>query len=125
MIKQIFAIILFLGFISSFALADCDNPRDDFDGLYCLNKVYIQADKDLNQSYKKLRKQLDKEGRKLLKKGQLAWIESRNSECSYRNERGFFVNLSCATRTTIERTNFLNDRYRECVSSGCRKSKLK
>ncbi len=35
------------------ALADsaCDKPRDDFDGLYCLNKVYQQADVDLNATF--------------------------------------------------------------------------
>jgi uncharacterized protein YecT (DUF1311 family) len=111
--------------IASAAYADCDNPRDDFDGLYCLNKIYIQADKDLNAAYKKLRDQLDQEGKKLLKAGQLQWIESRNNQCSYRNENGFFVNLKCAADTTIERTKFLEDRYRECISAGCMKSKLK
>jgi uncharacterized protein YecT (DUF1311 family) len=89
-----------------------------------VNKIYIQADKDLNTAYKKLRDQLDQEGKKLLKTGQVKWIESRNNQCSYRNENGFFVNLRCAADTTIERTKFLEDRYRECISAGCMKSKL-
>jgi len=123
-LKRIVFIIVILA-VPFTVHADCDNPRDDFDGLYCLNKIYIQADKDLNAAYQKLQKQLDSEGKDLLKKSQIRWIESRNSECSYRNENGFFVNLKCAAETTIERTNFLNDRYRECMSSGCLKSKLK
>ena len=37
-----------LALASTFAQANtnCDQPRDDFDGLYCLNKVYLEADKD-------------------------------------------------------------------------------
>ena len=106
------------------ANSNCDKPRNDFDGLYCLNKIYLQADKDLNQVYGELRKELDEQGRKLLKKGQLAWISSRDSQCSYRDNRGFFVNLDCAAKTTIERTQFLTDRKRECLSSGCLNSRL-
>lgn len=38
-----------IGF-ASFAQANpaCDNPKNDFDGLYCLNKIYQEADKELN-----------------------------------------------------------------------------
>ncbi len=104
--------------------ADCDNPRDDFDDLYCLNRIYVQADADLNEAYKKLVGRLDDDGRKILKKSQNAWIRDRNSRCSYRDDRGFFVNIRCAADRTIERTNFLNDRYRECISSGCLNSRL-
>jgi len=112
--------------ISSGALANsaCDKPRDDFDGLYCLNKVYQEADAELNANYKKLVPKLDANGVSALKKGQLAWIEQRNSACSKREGNGFYVNLSCATNMTITRAQFLQDRYRECVSSGCLNSKL-
>lgn len=111
---------------SAAALANsaCDNPRDDFDGLYCLNKVYQEADTELNANYKKLMTKLDANGAAALKKGQLAWIEERNSRCSKRESDGFFVNLNCATKQTISRAQFLQDRYRECVSSGCQNSKL-
>lgn len=104
---------------------NCDKPKDDFDGLYCLNKVYIQADKDLNDVYQKLRAKLDTEGRDLLKTRQLSWIEDRNRQCSYRNDKGFFVNLKCATNSTIGQVRLLEDRYRECISAGCMNSKLK
>lgn len=104
---------------------NCDKPRDNFDGLYCLNKIYMQADKDLNDVYQDLQAKLDPEGRKLLKTRQLAWIETRNNQCSYRNEKGFFVNLRCATNSTISQLQFLQDRQRECVSAGCMNSKLK
>lgn len=69
---------------------NCDQPKNNFDGLYCLNKVYIQTDKDLNDTYQKLQAKLDPEGRKLLKTRQLAWIEKRNKLCSYHDRTGFF-----------------------------------
>jgi uncharacterized protein YecT (DUF1311 family) len=102
----------------------CDKPQNDFDGLYCLNKVYQAADKDLNDAYKKLQKQLDSDGKATLKAGQLAWISERNTNCSKYEAGEFYVNLSCATNTTIERLRFLQDRSRECSSSGCQNSKL-
>lgn len=111
---------------STAAYADnaCEHPRDDFDGLYCLNKIYQQADKELNEYYQKLAAKLDGSGREALKKGQRAWIEQRNGTCSRREDDQFFVNLTCATNTTIERTQFLQDRLRECASTGCQNSKL-
>lgn len=102
----------------------CDKPNNDFDGLYCLNKVYQEADKELNANYKKLSGLLDADGRASLKETQLAWIRDRNDRCSMREARGFFVNLNCATDTTIKRAQELQDRARECTSSGCRNSKL-
>lgn len=108
----------------AFANSACDNPKNDFDGLYCLNKVYQQADKELNEYYKKLSNKLDGNGRKSLKAGQLAWIEDRNNQCSKRDKQDFFVNLDCAADTTIKRSQFIQDRLRECVSSGCQNSKL-
>ena len=102
----------------------CDKPRDDFDGLYCLNKVWQEADKELNEAYKALTPKLDANGKAALKKGQLAWIEERNSTCSRRDADKFFVNLKCATQTTISRVQFLRDRLRECNSAGCMNSKL-
>ena len=111
--------------VSVYANSACDNPKNDFDGLYCLNKIYLQADKDLNETFGKLRKQLDAQGKEVLKQGQLAWIDSRNNQCSFRDGRGFFVNLECATSTTVKRVQFLEDRLRECLSSGCQNSKLK
>lgn len=111
---------------ASFAQANpaCDKPKNDFDGLYCLNKIYQEADKELNENYKKLSGSLNADGKQRLKAGQLAWIEQRNNSCSKRDGQGFFVNLDCATSTTIQRSQFLQDRIRECASAGCLNSKL-
>lgn len=121
--KMLFA-LLFCNSWTVFANSACDVPKNDFDGLYCLNKVYQEADKELNENYKKLNSKLDSEGKKPLKSGQLSWMEDRNSSCSKREGAAFFVNLDCATNTTIKRSQFLQDRIRECASSGCQNSRL-
>lgn len=118
-----FALIL-ASTTAAHAQTSCDKPRNDFDGLYCLNKVYLEADKELNDNYKKLMEKLDDEGKKTLRNTQRSWIEERDADCSRREDDKFFVNLRCATDTTIARANFLQDRWRECVSSGCRNSAL-
>ncbi|MBB5016923.1 uncharacterized protein YecT (DUF1311 family) [Chitinivorax tropicus] len=108
----------------AFANSNCDKPINDFDGLYCLNKVYGEADKELNERYKELVGLLDSQGKTTLKQGQLAWMKKRNSQCSRREGDDFFVNLDCATNQTIDRAQFLQSRIRECKSSGCLNSKL-
>ena len=110
--------------MAAFANSNCDKPVNDFDGLYCLNKVYGEADKELNQKYGQLAPLLDAQGKAALKQGQLAWMKDRNSQCSRQDETGFLVNLGCATRKTVARVEFLQSRIRECKSSGCQNSKL-
>ena len=112
--------------ISASALAGeaCDKPKNDFDGLYCLNKIYQEADKELNSNYKILVSLLNSAGKAKLKSGQLLWQKSRNSDCSRRDGDSFLVNLQCATDTTISRSQFLQNRIRECNSSGCLNSNL-
>ena len=110
--------------VAAFANSNCDKPVNDFDGLYCLNKVYGEADKELNQKYGQLAPLLDAQGKAALKQGQLAWMKDRNSQCSRHDETGFLVNLGCATRKTVARVEFLQSRIRECKSSGCQNSKL-
>ena len=128
--KKSFAfIVCFVGFLvllqpNSHAQG-CQNPRDSFDDLYCLNRIYVQADADLNTIYKKLSQRLSTSVRQVLKRYQLAWIQQRNDTCSFSDSRGFYVNIRCASEMTVARTNFLNDRYRECISVGCLPNKLR
>lgn len=122
--KKLILALLVCSSSAAFANSACDAPKNDFDGLYCLNKVYQEADKELNENYKKLSAQLDSDGKKVLKSGQLSWISSRNKNCSKREGSDFYVNLDCAANTTIERSQFLQNRIRECSSSGCLNSKL-
>ncbi len=103
------------------ALADaaCDHPRDDFDGLYCLNKVYQAADADLNQWFPRLRAKLDPAGQASLRRSQLNWLGERNTKCSRREGAAFYVNLKCATEMTVQRTEFLESAYRGCLAGAC------
>jgi uncharacterized protein YecT (DUF1311 family) len=122
--KHAIATLLLLSPLVVWANSNCDKPRNDFDGLYCLNKVYIEADKELNEKYGKLRPMLDETGKKILRDSQLRWMKQRDRECSRREDTRFFVNLECAANTTIERAEFLQSRIRECSSAGCQNSKL-
>ena len=112
--------------VSGSALAGeaCDKPRNDFDGLYCLNKIYQEADKELNTNYKTLVPLLSSTGKAQLKSSQLLWQKSRNADFSRQDGNSFLINLQCATDTTISRSQFLQNRIRECKSSGCLDSKL-
>ncbi|MDZ4726098.1 MAG: lysozyme inhibitor LprI family protein [Leptospira sp.] len=123
--KIILIIISFVFFYNPIFSDNCDKVKEGFDGLYCLQKVYFQADKELNESYKKLNSMLDKKTKAVLKESQLAWINERNTDCSWKDDRGSFVNMDCATNKTISRNNFLKDRIRECKSTGCKPSEFK
>ena len=122
--KTLLALVFVCLSLPAFADSACDHPKNDFDGVYCLNKIWIEADQNLNATYQKLNAKLDAAGKSALKQGQREWIKSRNSSCSETKEDHFFVDLDCAAKTTIQRTQFLEDRYRECVSAGCMNSKL-
>ena len=122
--KRLLLVALFSMSGAAFANSACDQPKNDFDGLYCLNKVYQEADKELNANYQKLAAKLDGAGKTGLKRGQLAWIQDRNKSCSKAEADRFYVDLQCATSTTISRSQFLQDRVRECSSAGCQNSKL-
>lgn len=104
--------------------AGCDTPRNAFDQLYCSSTVFAQTDKDLNTTYGALRKQLRPAQQETLKQGQLAWIKTRDEQCSYEKPNGYYVNLGCAVKQTQDRLAFLKARQRECGSTGCDTSKL-
>ena len=62
MVKTSLAILTSAAFMLpmlSWGAQNCDKPINDFDGLYCLTKVYLEADKELNNSYTKLNKVLN------------------------------------------------------------------
>ena len=122
--RRLFALLALAVAGPAFADSACDHVTNDFDGLYCLNKVYQQADADLNAAYKQLVAKLDGDGRATLRQHQLQWMAERNVSCSMRKDDAFYVDLDCATKLTIDRTRLLQDRVRECISSGCMDSRL-
>lgn len=119
--KKLLLTILIISISAMCANSSCDDQSaGGYDRTYCQNQIYQEADRELNENYKKLRATLDGEGKARLKQSQKRWIEDRNYECSFRST----IELGCATQKTISRLNFLQDRLRECRASGCRNSML-
>jgi uncharacterized protein YecT (DUF1311 family) len=104
--------------------AGCAKPRNAFDEVYCASTLFSQSDRDLNQQYTRLRQHLNPAQQGALKTGQVAWIKQRDDQCSESKPSGFFVNLDCAVDMTQKRMAFLQERERECTSTGCVDSKL-
>ena len=104
--------------------AGCAKPRNAFDQVYCASNIFSQADRDLNQQYSRLRTHLNPGQQAALKTGQLAWPKQRDQQCSEEKDSGYFVNLECAVEMTQQRQAFLQERERECNSTGCVDSKL-
>ena len=114
-----------LSLASVAALVDnCDTARNTFDEFYCKDKLYIQADKDLNKAYGDLMKALPSASKKTLKSVQLEWMRGRDSQCIEERDDEIVLCVNCRLRKTVEQTNFLQDRLRECKSTGCQPSRL-
>lgn len=107
------------------AQSNCNTALNGFEDVYCASKVFIRADDDLNAVYQKLVKRLSPSAQATLRRTQRAWVAGRNSDCSEDGGKlGTVISMGCAVDKTTSRTNFLNDRLRECLSSGCQPAKL-
>ena len=67
-----------LGFLPAHAQQNCSAVNNNFDSTYCLNKVFMQADSDLNSSYQKLRARLGPQGKERLLISQRRWTAARD-----------------------------------------------
>lgn len=105
--------------------AGCERSSTEFDSLYCVVQLYVQADKELNDAYRELMGKLDAQGQRLLREAQRRWIAQRDqaSAAKIGGETVFY--MGTATSMTTERTGFLKARIRECNSTGCVNSRLK
>jgi uncharacterized protein YecT (DUF1311 family) len=101
---------------------NCENPRNSYDDIYCVNKVFHDADRELNQSYSTLRTYLNDQQKMLLKRSQLAWIRQRDSNCANEEQRTVFVH--CNLEETTSRNAWLRERIRECKTVGCKTAHL-
>lgn len=117
-IISIFALI----FMGTAYADNCENPRNTYDDIYCTNKIFQSADRELNKSYTDLRTYLTTEQKTLLKRSQIAWIRERDAQCSS-DEKGV-VYVQCNTQQTIERNAWLRERIRECKTVGCQTQRL-
>ena len=103
------------------AQTSCNYPVGTFDQVYCVNKVTLQADAEMNTVYQKLLRKLSTSAQQTLRQTQRAWMAQRDHDCV----DGYTVYVSCAHDLTVTRLNFLNDRLRECTAAGCQPSKLR
>lgn len=114
-----FLLVLFLMLSGNVAADNCAKPRDDFDSLYCLNKIYIETDKELNTVYTELRSTMGYVEKARLRNLQLDWIKQRNARCGLKKDGQFYVSLSCVTNTTEHQISVLRKKLRECKAVGC------
>ncbi|WP_111895220.1 lysozyme inhibitor LprI family protein [Acinetobacter sp. MB5] len=123
--KRKLALGVLIAGLSWAAHADnCDHVRNSYDAVHCNNKVYVNADNDLNKNYQELQRKLSPQQSSILKRSQLAWIKDRDNTCSGESNVGTVIYTVCQIRKTQERNAWLQDRLRECKVIGCKTSAL-
>jgi len=110
--------------VSAWAGDACEQAGNDFETLTCLNRAYEAAEQALNASYKELIGLLDADGRARLRSHQLAWLKTRNAQCSQRQGTRTSVDPRCSIDVTRQRTQALQARIGECKSGGCVNERL-
>ncbi|MGY4676349.1 lysozyme inhibitor LprI family protein [Pasteurella sp. P03HT] len=98
----------------------CSHFMTSYDRTYCASKLFIESDKELNDVYKELKKQLKPNTAKSLVYTQRDWLKYRNSAC----EQDGTINVDCNYEVNKERTEYLRDRLRECKTGNCRDSDI-
>ena len=121
--KMLFALSCF-AFSGLVFAENCDHVRNTYDAVHCDNKVYANADNELNRNYQDLRKKLNTQQKNILKHSQLAWIRDRDRSCSGDSNAGEVIYTRCQLQKTQERNSWLTERIRECKTIGCKTSAL-
>jgi uncharacterized protein YecT (DUF1311 family) len=62
--------------------------------------------------------------KEILKKGQLTWIATRDKQCIQERDDTQTMGAGCAIDMMQARIAFLQERERECNSTGCVNAKL-
>ncbi len=107
-----------LALLTGSALADeaCDQYQTAYDQTYCMAKLFLASDDELNQVYKDLKSQLQGNTAKKLTNVQRQWISYRDSNCQAEGK----INVRCNYHINKARTEYLRDRLRECKTGNCR-----
>ncbi len=90
----------------------CANPKTPYDQTYCVAKLFVESDTELNDVYQELKK----DSQKSLLQAQRQWIQYRDDKCS----AGGTIDVKCNYDVNRSRTEFLRDRSRECKTGQCR-----
>lgn len=97
----------------------CDQYSTSYDRTYCLSKLFVESDAELNKVYKELKKYIDAETANNLKLVQRKWIKYRNATCE---KTPGTILVDCSYDVNVARTNYLQDRVRECKTGSCDKT---
>lgn len=123
--KTKLALGILLAGLSWAAHADnCDHVRNSYDAVHCNNKMYVNADNELNKNYQELQSKLSTQQKSILKHSQLVWIKNRDQSCSGESNVGTVIYTVCQLHKTQERNSWLRERLRECKTIGCKTSSL-
>lgn len=108
--------------VSQAALADgeCDKYTTSYDQTYCMAKIFVESDKDLNTIYKDLQAVIDADSKKSLTLVQRKWIKYRDNSCESKGT----IDVDCNYKVNRDRAQYLTDRLRECRGGTCRKDMI-
>ncbi|QLB39461.1 MULTISPECIES: lysozyme inhibitor LprI family protein [Mannheimia] len=112
---------LLLGIVSLFitnqvfAEESCEKFTTSYDRTYCVAKLFVESDNELNQVYKELKTYLKSEISKSLTTTQRNWIKYRDNRC----ETNGNIEVDCNYQVNKLRTEYLRDRLRECKTGNC------
>ena len=113
------ALSAFLLLATQFAHADitdnCEKFKTSYDKTYCIAKLFLESDSELNTIYTDLRKPLKDDTKKQLTQTQRDWIKYRDQKC----ESSGSIDVSCNYKVNRERAEYLRDRARECKTGNC------
>ncbi len=106
----------------TFAVGECDKYKSPYDKTYCFAKLFIESDNELNEVYRELMNNINRdEIKKKLIETQRQWIEFRNKTCE---KTSGTIDVQCSYKVNKERTEFLRDRLRECKTGNCRNEEI-
>ena len=88
---------------------ECDKYTTSYDKTYCMGKLFVESDKELNAAYKELKESLQGDVKKQLTETQRTWIKYRDNSCSENGD----INVDCNYRVNRDRAEYLRDRSRE------------
>lgn len=117
-LKTVLLGIALIGYCPApWATGECDKYLTPYDKTYCYAKLFLESDKELNDTYKKLRSVVKESTKTSLTQVQRDWISYRDEHCQPRQGQ---INVDCNYTVNRERTQYLNDRFRECKVGTCR-----
>jgi uncharacterized protein YecT (DUF1311 family) len=99
----------------------CESYHTSYDRTYCVAKLFMASDQELNDAYGKLKAGVQGATRQGLVQTQRDWMKYRDSTCESRPGE---IGVGCNYRVNRERTNYLRDRLRECETGSCNNDRI-